>query len=218
MKEREPVGFYGRKEEMINAITHWAGVVLGIVGLVFLLIPAIREQSTIKITAFAVYGACFIAMYGCSALYHTVQVKKIKSVLRVFDHSSIFLFIAGTYTPVLLLSLKGTFRIVMMVLVWGIAIFGIVFKIVTFGKFQKYGKVSLALYLGLGWLSVLLIPEILRTTSLSFLIYLILGGVIYSLGTIFYSNPKIPYHHAIWHLFVLGASIIHYIAIFNAYA
>lgn len=216
--KREAVGFYTKKEEFFNALTHWAGVLLGAIGLVFLLYSAVKEHSKIKVVAFAIYGACFIAMYSCSAMYHSVSVKKIKSILRAFDHSSIFLFIAGTYTPMVLLSLKGSFRILMLALVWGIAIFGVVFKICTYGSFQKYGKVSLALYLGLGWLSLLLIPEMIKTTPLSFIIYLFIGGILYSAGTYFYSHPKIPYHHAIWHLFVLGASVSHFLGIFGAYA
>lgn len=216
-RKLESIAFYTKKEELINALTHWAGVIIGIVGLVLLLVAAARERSPLKITAFAIYGGCFIAMYFSSALYHSLPVNKGKQVLRVFDHASIFLFIAGTYTPIILLSLRGAFRIVMLSAVWTLALVGIVFKICTYGSFNRYGKISLALYLGLGWLSALLIPGILKTTSAYFIIYLVVGGILYSVGTYFYSHGRIPYHHAIWHVFVLGASISHFLGIFEAY-
>lgn len=216
MHTREPAVAYTFKEEVFNASSHWAGVILGIIGLVVMLHFGIMKGSVLAICAFAIYGGCFIAMYGCSALYHSIPVGKVKAVLRVFDHASIFVFIAGTYTPVILLSLHGTLRILMLVAVWGIALFGVIFKIATFGQFGRFNKLSLVLYLGLGWLSVFLLPEIFRQST-ALLLYLFAGGVLYSIGTYFYSRSKIPYAHGVWHLFVLGASLCHFAGIFRTY-
>lgn len=205
---------YSRKEEMANSITHGLGILFGIAVLTILLISSIRKKDTISIIAFSIYGVCLTLMYLSSTLYHSIQNNKIKKILRVFDHSSIYLFIAGTYTPIVLLTMKGKLRIGVMIAIWSIALFGIIFKIFTFGKFDKYKVVSLAIYIGMGWLAVFTIKPIIRIASLSFFLWLLGGGLVYTVGTIFYSNKKIPYNHAIWHLFVLGGTVFHFVGIF----
>jgi hemolysin III len=132
----------------------------------------------------------------------------------VFDHSSIYLFIAGTYTPVTLLAMRGYWRIGILSAVWAIAVSGILFKIFTYNKFEKYKIVSLALYLAMGWLLVIAINPMLKMVPLGFLMWLLAGGIIYTVGTIFYAIKKIPYNHAIWHLFVLSGSVAHFLGIF----
>lgn len=204
---------YTKLEEIINGVTHGVGVVFGIVALITLLVLSIRKNDTISIVAFSIYGACIIIMYLSSTLYHSITKEKVKEVLRVFDHSSIFLFIAGTYTPVALLTLDGFMRIGIIVGIWSIAVSGVVFKIATFGKFDKYKALSLIIYIGMGWLAIIPIKSIINFTSLNFFLWILAGGLIYSLGTIFYSMKKIPYNHAIWHLFVLAASIMHFVGI-----
>ncbi|MDO5715786.1 MAG: hemolysin III family protein [Tissierellia bacterium] len=209
---------YSSREERLNAITHWIGFILGIVGLMILLNYGIKNHSILQILGYSIYGVCFIFLYLSSALYHSIQNKKAKKVLRVFDHCSIFLFIAGTYTPIILLALTGKLRIIMLILIWGICLFGVFFKIGIQGKFSKYDKLSLGLYLGLGWISVFIIAPLYRATSGQFIFCLFLGGVLYSVGSIFYAKRDWPYNHAIWHLFVLSASIAHYIGILQAFA
>lgn len=209
---------YSFKEELANAISHWAGFLFGIAGLIILLFFGVKNHDKIKIVGFSIYGGCLILMYLCSALYHSIQTQKIKSILRVFDHSSIFLFIAGSYTPIILLTLSGAFKITILSLVWGITFFGVGFKIFTYGKFNKYNKISLILYLGLGWISVLLIKPILLQTSIKFVVFLVTGGLLYSVGVFFYANKKILYNHAIWHLFVLAASVSHYLGLLFTFA
>lgn len=209
---------YSFKEQLLNAITHWLGFLLGIVGLVFLIIFGIRNQSVVQIVGFSIYGGCLIFLYLSSAVYHSIPNEKFKRILRVFDHCSIFIFIGGTYTPIILLSLSGIMRIAMLSFIWLICIGGIVFKIVTLGKFSKFDKLSLGIYLGLGWISVFLMKSIYSTTSLEFIFCLVLGGLLYSIGAIFYANKKIPYNHAIWHVFVLLASVAHFVGILEAYA
>lgn len=204
---------YTFKEELANSITHGLGVLFGIVSLIVLLFISIKKQSTVSIVAFSIYGACLILMYLSSTLYHSIPHEKAKQILRVFDHSSIFLFIAGTYTPIALLTMTGTLRVAVLVAMWGIAVSGVLFKILTFGKFDKFKAVSLGIYIGMGWLTVLTIRPIIQMTSIGFFMWVLAGGLIYTLGTIFYSMKKIPYNHAIWHLFVLAASVAHFVGI-----
>ena len=202
---------YTLKEEIANGITHGLGVIFGIVSLVVLLILSIRNGDTVAIIAFSIYGACFILMYLSSTLYHSVRHEKAKSILRVFDHSSIFLFIAGSYTPIALLTMTGKLRIGILVATWSIALLGVIFKILTYNKFDKFKVVSLAIYIGMGWLAVFTVKPIIEMTSVGFFLWILAGGLLYTLGTIFYSMKKIPYNHAIWHMFVLAASAAHFV-------
>lgn len=204
---------YTFKEELANSITHGLGVLFGIVSLIVLLFISIKKQSVVSIVAFSIYGACLILMYLSSTLYHSIPHEKAKQILRVFDHSSIFLFIAGTYTPIALLTMTGRLRVGVLVAMWGIAVSGVLFKIFTFGKFDKFKAASLGIYIGMGWLTVLTIKPIIQMTSIGFFMWVLAGGLIYTLGTIFYSIKKIPYNHAIWHLFVLAASVAHFVGI-----
>ena len=204
---------YSKKEEIANSLTHGLGVIFGITALIILLIYSIRAKDILSIIAFSIYGFCLILMYLSSTLYHSISNKKAKEILRVFDHSSIFLFIAGTYTPVALLSLEGSLRVGIMIAIWSIAIIGVIFKIFTAGKFDKYKAISLIIYIAMGWLAIFTFKSIVRMTSLKFMLWILGGGLTYTLGTIFYSNKKIPYNHAIWHLFVLGGTILHFIGI-----
>ncbi len=205
---------YTKKEEIFNGISHGLGVVFGIVGLVFLLIQSILKKDLPATISFSIYGACIILMFMSSTLYHSITNIKAKKILRVFDHSSIFLFIAGTYTPIVILTLTGKLKWGILSGIWLLAIAGVIFKIVTYGKFDKFKLLSVFLYIGMGWVAIIPIKAIINATSLSFFLYILGGGLLYTLGTIFYSIKKIPYNHAIWHLFVLSASIIHFIGIF----
>lgn len=217
MKKEDPIQLlskkYTVKEEIANSITHGLGVIFGIVSLIVLLVLSIKKGSTVSIVAFSIYGACLILMYLSSTLYHVVSNEKAKGILRVFDHSSIFLFIAGTYTPIAVLTMSGGLRTGILIAVWSIAVLGVLFKIFTFNKFDKYKALSLSIYIGMGWIAVFTIKPIIQMTSIGFFMWVLAGGLIYTLGTIFYSNKKIPYNHAIWHLFVLAASIAHFVGI-----
>lgn len=204
---------YSKREELINSITHGAGVLFGVGALLAMLIVSVKSGDPSKIAAFAVYGACIIIMYLSSTLYHSVSGPKVKSILRVLDHSSIFLFIAGTYTPVLVLALNGSSKWIYLAAIWTVALAGVIFKIMTHGKFDRYKAVSLAIYIGMGWLAILPIKMIIQSTSWGFFGFILGGGLLYSLGTIFYAIKKIPYNHGIWHLFVLAASALHFVGI-----
>lgn len=205
---------YTKKEEIFNAVTHGLGVVFGIVGLVFLLIQSVLKGNIPATASFSIYGGCIILMFMSSTLYHSITNRKAKKILRVFDHSSIFLFIAGTYTPIIILTLTGKLKWGILSAIWILAVAGVIFKIVTYGKFDKFKLLSVFLYIGMGWIAIIPIKAIVNATSLSFFLYILGGGLLYTLGTIFYSSKKIPYNHGIWHLFVLSASIVHFIGIF----
>ena len=160
---------YTIREEIANGITHGIGVLFGIAALITLLIFSIKKKEIISVISFSIYGLCIILMYLSSTLYHSITNLKAKKILRVFDHSSIYLFIAGTYTPIALLAMKGYIRIVVLVTVWAIAIFGVIFKITTYSKMDPVQKFSLALYLGMGWIAVFTIRSIIAATSVRFL-------------------------------------------------
>lgn len=204
---------YTKKEEIANGITHGMGVLFGIIALTVLLIMSIRKGDIPSIVSFSIYGGCIILMFLSSTLYHSFTIEKVKKILRVFDHSSIFIFIAGTYTPIALLALEGYLRIIILVAVWLIALSGVGFKIFTFDKFDKYKVLSLIIYIGMGWTAIIPIKAIINATSVNFFYWILSGGLLYTFGTIFYSIKKIPYNHAIWHIFVLAASVTHFVGI-----
>lgn len=204
---------YTKKEEIFNGLTHGAGVLFGVIALIVLLNNSIKAGNITATVAFTIYGSCIILMFLSSTLYHSFAKQKIKEILRVFDHSSIFLFIAGTYTPIVLLTLTGAFKWIILIGIWSIALSGVGFKIFTFGKFDQYRALSLILYIGMGWLAIIPLKAIINATSWSFFMYILAGGLLYTLGTIFYGVKKIPYNHGIWHLFVLAASITHFAGI-----
>lgn len=203
-----------KKEELFSSITHGIGVGFGFFVLITLLIPAVKTNDIARIVSFSIYGICIIAMFLSSTVYHWISNEKTKSIVRVFDHSSIFLFIAGTYTPIIMLKLTGSLKLILLIGIWSIALIGVIFKIFTYGKFDKYKAISLILYIGMGWIAIVPLKAIINATSIDFFIWILGGGVLYTLGTIFYGFKKIPFNHGIWHLFVLAASVVHFIGIY----
>lgn len=204
---------YTAREEIMNGITHGLGIIFGITALIVLLVSPGAKESMAAAISFGIYGVCIIIMFSASTLYHSFRKEKVKKVLRVFDHSSIFLFIAGTYTPVVMLTLQGPTRVWILAGIWTVALAGIIFKIATYGKFDRYRMLSLFLYIGMGWMAIIPIKAIIEATSWGFFGFILTGGMLYTVGTVFYSVRRIPYNHAIWHLFVLAASISHFIGI-----
>ncbi|MDK9710004.1 PAQR family membrane homeostasis protein TrhA [Acidaminobacter sp.] len=206
---------YTLREEIANSVSHGIGIVFSIVAMTILLVYGIWMKSPAAITGFAIYGVSSILLYTASTLYHSFRKEKIKRIMRVLDHSAIFLLIAGTYTPVTLIAMQGYWRVGILSTIWVIAISGIVFKVVTYNKMDRYKGVSLALYILMGWIAVIAIKPMTQTVPVGFLIWLLAGGAAYTIGTIFYAVKKIPYHHAIWHLFVLAGSVLHFLGIFR---
>ncbi|MCP4976671.1 MAG: hemolysin III family protein [Maribacter sp.] len=197
-------------EEKLNAISHGLGIILGVFGPFFLL--AQNTQKTIYATlSIIVYSLCFIVLFTASTLYHSVSNFNLKQKFRVIDHISIYLLIAGTYTPVALINLEAGNGWLIFYTVWAFAGIGIILKLFFTGKFEA---ISLLLYLAMGWLIVLDFQNLLDNTSNLGTQLLFLGGAFYTLGIIFYALQRIPYNHFIWHLFVLGGAISHWLFIF----
>ncbi|MEZ8736951.1 MULTISPECIES: hemolysin III family protein [Vibrio] len=203
---------YSDIEERANAITHGLGVVLGVVGLILLLIRAFDHQADIlTIASMAVYGSSIILLFLASTLYHSITTEKTKRLLKTLDHCAIYLLIAGSYTPFLLVSLRTPLAMGLMAVIWGIALVGIIMKIAFVYRFKR---LSLVTYLAMGWLSLIVVYQLAMNIEMGGLVLLALGGVIYSLGVIFYVAKRIPYNHAIWHLFVLAGCACHFFAIY----
>ncbi len=198
-------------EEVFNAITHGLGLLIAIIGFYVLLISAIKSGPSEKIIGVSVFGITLIFLYLMSTLYHSLAFTRAKNVFRILDHSSIFLFIAGTYTPYTLVTLKSSFGFSLLFVVWIIAIIGIILKIF----FMNQLIFSIIIYLTLGWLCVIVAVKPLMNglIPISFNLLLI-GGIIYTTGVIFYLWKKVPFNHNIWHIFVLAGSLCHIISIF----
>ncbi|PSW11716.1 hemolysin III family protein [Photobacterium sanctipauli] len=203
---------YSVKEEVANSVSHGLGMVFGIVGLVLLLVQAIRlDADAMSIASLSIYGGSMILLYLASTLYHAIPFERAKRALKTFDHCAIYLLIAGTYTPFLLISLRTPLAMGLTAVIWGIALVGIILKIVFVYRFKR---LSLVTYLTMGWLSLVAIYQLAVSLSTGGLVLLAAGGIIYSLGVVFYVNKRIPYNHAIWHLFVLGGTVCHFFAIY----
>ncbi len=201
------VGRYSLAEEILNAATHGLGILLSIVGLSVLVAFASLNGSPILIISCAIFGASLILSYTFSTLYHAITNEKAKQIFRQFDHAAIYLLIAGTYTPIVLIMLDGTLKWIIFFIIWAVSIVGIILKFVYPGRFKK---TSLVLYVVMGWFIVIAMNKLLENMDLGGLWLLLLGGAFYSVGVIFYVWKKLPYNHAIWHLFVLGGSVSHY--------
>ncbi|MFA0115579.1 hemolysin III family protein [Vibrio sp. 10N.261.46.E11] len=203
---------YSDIEERANAITHGLGVVLGVVGLIFLLIRAFDYQADmLTVVSMAVYGSSIILLFLASTLYHSITTEKTKRLLKTLDHCAIYLLIAGSYTPFLLVGLRTPLAMGLMAVIWGIALVGIIMKIAFVYRFKR---LSLFIYLAMGWLSLIVVYQLAMNIDIGGLVLLAVGGVIYSLGVIFYVAKRIPYNHAIWHLFVLAGCACHFFAIY----
>ena len=198
--------------EKLNTISHLIGALIGILFLCLLLI--FKGDSAAAIAGYSIYGACFILLFSMSTVYHRMTLPSLKKFFRAFDHISIYLFIAGTYTPIIILGLNSSLRWLFLALIWAAAISGMVFKIISYGMYNQYRIFSVILYLLMGWLSVLIIAPLYKNTSLALILWLVLGGAFYSIGTYFYKDTKHKYSHFVWHIFVLIAAIFHFIAIF----
>jgi hemolysin III len=198
-----------RLEEQLNAWTHGIGAALGIIGLVLLLLYS--DSSTKEIFSVTVYGVSIIILFLASTLYHSIKNENQKHYFRIVDHISIYLLIAGSYTPVTLILLSDSRGWLLFGLVWGIAAFGIILKLFFTGRFEIF---STLLYLVMGWLIVFDFSALVENMATNGLLLMLLGGLFYTVGIVFYAIHKIPFNHVIWHLFVLAGAICHYFMIF----
>jgi hemolysin III len=201
---------YSVREEIAHSAIHGLGIALSIAGLIALVLTARRTGDEWDVLASAVYGFTLILLYLTSTLYHGIPHPRAKRVLRVLDHSAIYLLIAGTYTPLTLVSLRGPWGWTLFGLVWGLAILGITLKVAAMGRFRV---LSLVLYLCMGWLVVIALGPLTAAVAHGGLVLLVLGGIAYTSGVLFYVWRRLPYHHAVWHAFVLAGSVLHFFAI-----
>ncbi|WP_303825104.1 hemolysin III family protein [Abiotrophia defectiva] len=196
--------------EVLNAATHGIGALLSIIATVALILKGVQHGSHLEIVSYAIYGASLFLLFLNSTLYHSFSLTRYKEVFQKIDHSSIYLLIAGTYTPYLMVSIGGLAGYGFLALVWALAIGGIIFEVSAIGRWPK---LSTFLYLGLGWLSVFIIYPLAQSIPLTGILLLALGGVTYSLGTIFYRMKDNKWMHIIWHLFVLGGAVFMFYSI-----
>ncbi|WP_411705056.1 PAQR family membrane homeostasis protein TrhA [Edaphovirga cremea] len=203
---------YPWAEEIANSISHGIGFVFGIVGLVLLLIQAVDTGAgATAITSYSLYGGSIILLYLASTLYHAIPHQKAKYWLKKFDHCAIYILIAGTYTPFLLVGLDSPLARGLMIVIWSMALIGVIFKLAFAHRFEA---LSLITYLTMGWLSLIVIYQLAMKLSIGGITLLAVGGIVYTLGVIFYASKRIRFGHAIWHAFVLGGSACHFMAVY----
>lgn len=210
LKEQTSTRLYTLGEEIAHSVTHGIGAGLSIAGLTLLVVLAALYGNVYQIVSFSIYGATLVVLYLASTLYHSFQNPQVKRVFKVIDHASIFLLIAGTYTPFLLVGVRGMLGWTLLIVVWGLALLGMGFKALFIHRFQK---ISVLTYVLMGWLSVIVLKELSANIAPGGLIWLAVGGVIYTIGVIFYAMKKVRYTHTIWHIFVLGGSICHFFSV-----
>jgi len=197
-------------EEFANSVTHGVGLGLSLAGLTVLVVLTAMKGSPWHIVSCSIYGSTLVILYAASTLYHSIPSPRAKRVLRIIDHGAIYLLIAGTYTPFTLVNLRGGVGWMLFALIWGLAALGIGFKIFHVDRFPI---ASTLVYLSMGWLVVIAWKPVVTLIPVGGLALITAGGVAYTFGVFFFAAHKIPYHHAIWHLFVLAGSIFHYVAV-----
>jgi len=206
-----PAATYSPREELANSLTHGLGVLLSVAGLALLVTYSALRGDAWLVTSSAIYGATLVILYTASTLYHSFSDAQLKRLLQKFDHAGIFLLIAGTYTPFLLVSLRGPWGWSLFGVIWGLAAVGVTIKFWFAGRFRL---ISTLIYIGMGWLVVMAAKPMLLAVPTGGLWLLLAGGLCYTGGTVFYLWKRLPYHHAVWHLFVLAGSACHWAAVF----
>ncbi len=201
---------YSFREELLNSITHGTGILLSIGALVLLIVFSSLYGSARHIVSCTIFGVTLILLYTASTLYHSFQKPRVKRFLKIFDHSCIYLLIAGTYTPFLLVTLSGALGWMMFGVIWFLAFSGIVLKIFFVHRFKIISTIA---YVLMGWIIIFAIKPLLDSLPSGGIVWLVAGGLAYTLGVVFYVWKKLPFNHAIWHLFVLGGSICHFCAV-----
>ncbi|WP_446897522.1 PAQR family membrane homeostasis protein TrhA [Clostridium sp. LBM24168] len=202
--------FYTRGEEIANAITHGIGTGLSVAALVLLIVFAENKGDKWYVLSYTIYGISLLILYLESTLYHSITNMKVKKLFRIFDHASIYLLIAGTYTPFTLTVLRPTVGWIIFGIVWTLAIAGIVMKVFWIGRFNV---LSTLIYIGMGWIIIFVMKRLMMLLPTAGIVLLFAGGIIYTAGAVLYLIDRIPYNHAIWHLFVMGGSICHFLCI-----
>tara|TARA_R110000850_G_scaffold67677_1_gene150644 strand:+ start:11513 stop:12169 length:657 start_codon:yes stop_codon:yes gene_type:complete len=205
-----PSNKYSLGEEIAHGLTHGVGIVLAIAGLCVLVTFSALYGTAVHVVASSIFGASMIVLYTASTLYHSLPMPETKRIMRVVDHASIYLLIAGTYTPFTLVTLEGAWGWSLFGVVWGLAIAGIIFKLFFTGRFDR---LSVAIYVAMGWCGLVAIKPMMAALPTLGLWLLVAGGLAYTGGVIFYLLERMRYHHAIWHLFVMAGTTLHYFVV-----
>ena len=211
MNDVEGIKHYSPREEITNIISHAIGFILSIVALVLLVTHANKYGNIVHIVSFGIFGVSLIILYGASTFYHSTKKPELRNRLRVFDHASIYVLIAGSYTPFTLVTLKGPLGWSILGIAWGMALTGIILKLFLTGK---YKLISTLMYVFMGWIIIFAIKPVINNLSSEGLLWLVAGGMSYTIGAIIYSIKKIKFNHAIFHLFVLAGSACHFVSVF----
>ncbi len=211
MNSSKEIKFYPPLEEKFNIITHGLGFLLGIAALVLLIVRAAQLGDAWHIVSFTIYGSSMIVLYAASTSYHSAKKPRLRYYLNIVDHSSIYLLIAGTYTPFALVTLNGTIGWVIFGVVWGLAVAGIVMKLFFIGK---YKILSTIMYVLMGWIILFAIKPLINNLPLPGLYWLLAGGIAYTIGAVLYSFNRLKFNHAVFHVFVLLGSLCHFITIY----
>jgi hemolysin III len=201
---------YTLGEEIANSIIHGLGIGLSVAALVLLIVFSVRSGDPFALASSIVYGISLVLEYTASTLYHSFPQPKVKHVFKVFDHCGIYLLIAGSYTPFCLVTLRGSGGWLMFAVIWGLAVVGIAFE--AFWAYRPRWS-SVAIYVGMGWMVLFSIKPLVANLDPAGLWLLVAGGLAYTVGTLFYVLKKVPYFHAVWHVFVLAGSICHFLAV-----
>lgn len=205
------IKFYDRKEEILNIITHGIGIVLSIIALVLLVYYANKTGTVWHVVSFSIFGSSLILLYSASTIYHASKNPQWREKLNIIDHSAIYVLIAGTYTPFCLVTLNGTVGWIIFGVSWGIALVGIVLKLFYTGRYERASTVA---YVLMGWIIIFAVKPLVENLPVNGLIWLLMGGIFYTIGAVLYSFKKLKYNHAIFHVFVLLGSFSHFMAIF----
>lgn len=209
MKEHKSA-LYTAGEEIFNSISHGVGALLSIAALTLLIVFAVFRSDGYGLASAIIFGVSLILLYSMSTVYHIIRNETAKKVLRIFDHCSIFILIAGTYTPYLLMCMRNALGWTMFGIIWGVTILGIILNAINLERFRVF---SLICYICMGWAIIFTIKPIVQSIALPGVVLLIAGGVVYTAGVVFYVLKKYRYMHSIWHLFVLGGSVCHYLSV-----
>jgi len=194
-------------EEIANSITHGLGLVLSVAALTILVVYASLEGDPWRITAFSIYGSSLTILYLVSTLYHSLTNSRIKAIFRRLDHAAIYILIAGTYTPIILISLRTTWVIYILPIVWTMAVIGVYIKVFYI---HRYERLTLAYYIIMGWMALIAVKPLFNSIPIESFVWIIVGGVAYTTGVIFYAWNRLPFNHTIWHGFVLVGSFSHF--------
>lgn len=202
---------YNFREELANVLTHSLGMLLSIAALCLMVVYAAMYREASHVVGASIFGSAMVVLYGASTLYHTFQHPLAKRIFRILDHASIYLLIAGTYTPFTLVVLPVAWGWSIFGVIWGLALAGVLFKIFCIGRLEI---LCVVVYIGMGWLGIIALKPLLAALPLAGIFWLTAGGISYTFGVIFYAWHRLPYNHAVWHLFVMAGTFCHFVTVY----